>query len=299
MPANLPDLTGQTIVVTGGNAGIGRETCIALARMGATIVLGARNEAKGRSAVAAVADACGDPGRVRLGLLDLASFSSIRAFAERVLREHERIDVLINNAGLVLDFKQFTDEGFEMTFGVNHLGHFLLTDLLLDGLKASAPARIINVSSFGHRMVRGRIEDYDPNSGRTYKGFDVYCRSKLANVLFTRELARRLEGTGVTANSVHPGFIRSDFGRDGDSPAMDIIYRTAGLLFFETSRQGARTSVYLASSPKVEGLTGGYYHGRLRRPASAAGRSDASAAWLWAESERLIAEADAEAGAGS
>ena len=290
--ATRPDLSGRVVVVTGGNSGIGRESCLALAGMGATVVLGARDVAKGEAAVAHVRRMTGAGERVQLGLVDLASFRSIHDFAAEVLDRHDRIDVLLNNAGLILDHRLFTDEGYEMTFGVNHLGHFLLTDLLRERLVASAPARVVTVASIAHRLVGGRLERYDPQSEAGYAGFDVYCRSKLANVLFTRELARRLDGTGVTATCLHPGMIRSGFGRQGDHTIIDVLVGALGWLVLASPRAGARTSIHLASSPKVAGQSGAYYAHRRRHRASAAGRDDGSAAWLWAESERLVAEGE-------
>jgi len=286
-------MTGKVVVVTGGNSGIGRETCLALARMGATVVLGARDEVKGRRAVERIRQRSGAGERVQLGIVDLSSFDSIRAFAAQVLADHDRIDVLLNNAGLILDYRLFTREGFEMTFGVNHLGHFLLTDLLRERLVQSAPSRVVTVASIAHRLVPGSLTRYDLNTESGYEGFTAYCRSKLANILFTRELARRLDGTGVTATCLHPGMIRSGFGRNGDYKAIDFLVGILGWLVLISPHRGARTSIHLASSPKVAGESGGYYaHRRLHR-ASKAGRDDEAARWLWQESERMVAEAGA------
>ncbi len=227
---------------------------------------------------------------MQLGLVDLASFRSIRAFAAEVLERHDRLDVLLNNAGLILDHRLVTDEGFEMTFGVNHLGHFLLTDLLRERLIASAPSRVVTVSSMAHRLVLGRLDGHDLQSPQ-YKGFSVYSRSKLANALFSKELAKRLEGTGVTSNCLHPGSIHSGFGGDGDAAFMGALVSAFGWLVLASPRRGAKTSIHLASSPKLAGHTGGYYSHKLRMLPSRAARNDASAAWLWQESERLIAGA--------
>src|SRR5581483_4759279 len=227
--------------------------------------------------------------------LDLASFASIRAFAADFLDRYDRLDVLINNAGLVLQRRQETVEGFEMTFGVNHLGHFLLADLLLDRIRASAPARIVNVSSHAHKGARHGLDFDDLQSTRHYRGFAVYSKTKLANILFTRELARRLDGTGVTANALHPGFVASRFGRDGDTGRLGDLAMVFIRPFAINSAQGARTSIYLASSPDVDGITGQYWYKCALSTPSRAAQDDDAAHRLWAVSEQLIASVDAGA----
>lgn len=273
---------GKVVVVTGGNTGIGKETARALAEKGARVVIASRDVAKGQRAAAEI-------GRgVEVMGLDLASFVSIRAFAEDLLRRFDRLDVLVENAGLVLSDRRETAEGYEMTFGVNHLGHFLLTELLLDRLKESAPARIVVVASDAHRRARNGIDWSDLQRTGHYSGVRAYCESKLANVLFARELARRLEGTGVTVNALHPGVIASDFARDGDVKGfLGRLVRLVGP-FLKTPARGALTSIHLASSPTVEGITGGYFTNcKLVKPSRAA-RDEAAARQLWDESERLI-----------
>lgn len=285
------DLTGQVVVVTGSNTGIGLETAVALASMGATVVITARTRAKGEAALEEVRRRSGRTDVV-LGDLDLASFASIRSFAAWFLATFDRLDVLVNNAGLILDARQETEEGFECTFGVNHLGHFLLVSLLRERLVASAPSRVVVVSSFAHRLAVGGLDRADLQREHGYPGFSVYCQSKLANAQFAFELARRLEGTGVIVHAVHPGSIRSHFGADGDTGAMGAAIKYLGWLVLRSPKGGAKTQVMLASStrPRVAATTGGYWsHGRRWRPSRHA-RSEEEARWLWAESERLVAE---------
>ncbi|MCI0783644.1 MAG: SDR family oxidoreductase, partial [Chloroflexi bacterium] len=202
----------KTVVVTGGNNGIGLETAVGLSKLGAHVVITARNQAKGEAALADIKDRSQN-GSVQLMLADFASLSSIRDFAANFKKDHDRLDVLVNNAGGVNTSRSETQDGFETTFGVNHLGYFLVTNLLLDTLKASAPARVVSVSSRAHERRKGMNFD-DLNSKQSYSGMGVYGDSKLANVLFTYELARRLKGSGVTANCLHPGVVRSGFGQN-------------------------------------------------------------------------------------
>lgn len=287
-----PDLTGKVIVVTGANTGIGKETAVGLASMGATVVTTARDRAKGEAALADVRRRSGSD-LVELGDLDLASFASIRAFAGWLLDRHPRLDVLVNNAGLIVDSRQETEEGFEMMFGVNHVGHFLLTDLLRERLVASAPARIVVLSSFAHRTAIGGLDRSDLDATGSFKGFNRYAQSKLANTLFGLQLARRLEGTGVTVNCVHPGAINSHFGGDGDAGLMGWFIKVFGRFVLQSPKTGARTSILLASStdPEIAGQTGGYWSHRRRWKPSRRARNPAEARWLWEETERLIAAA--------
>ena len=288
--AQAPDLTGQVVIVTGANAGIGKETAVALARLGATVVMTARTRSKGEEALAEVQRRTGTTSAV-LGDLDLGSFASVRAFAAWFLSSFDRLDVLVNNAGLITDTRRETVDGFEEMFGVNHLGHFLLTDLLRERLVASAPARVVVVSSFAHRWAIGGLPRTDLQSTGSFSGFSAYGRSKLANALFALESARRLHGTGVTVNAVHPGSINSHFGADGDTGVLAWFIKVFGGIVLRSPEAGARTSVLLASSadPRIAGATGGYWsHGRRWRPSRQA-RDEAQARWLWEESERLVA----------
>ncbi len=286
--SSSPDLHGSVIVITGGNSGIGKEAAVALAGLGATTVITARNQAKGQAALDEIRDRSGsDTAQVRA--LDLGDFASISAFSAEFHEQFDRLDVLVNNAGAILTQRQVTAQGFETTFGVNHLGHFLLTDLLLDRLQSSAPSRIVNVASFAHRFALGGMSFADLQSERGYRSMDVYGKSKLANVLFTTELARRLDATGVTANCLHPGTVATGFGSVDDTTGIERVTMMAGRPFFISAERGARTIVYLASSPEVEGKTGGYYVRSRLHPASKAGRDAEAARQLWEASEALVA----------
>jgi NAD(P)-dependent dehydrogenase (short-subunit alcohol dehydrogenase family) len=221
--------------------------------------------------------------------LDLADLASVRACAEAIDTGWSRLDVLINNAGGMWTQRGTTAQGFEQTFGVNHLGHFYLTTLVLDRLKASAPARIINVASVAHHATWRGMRWDDLQTNRRYTAMRAYSQSKLANVLFTRALARRLDPELVTANAVHPGAVRSGFGMDGDMKGFLGFGNKIFRLFEISAKRGARTSIYLASDPSLARVTGGYWvHGGPGHMSRAA-RDDASADRLWDESERLLA----------
>jgi NAD(P)-dependent dehydrogenase (short-subunit alcohol dehydrogenase family) len=286
--SSSPDLHGSVIVITGGNSGIGKEAAVALAGLGATTVITARNQAKGQAALDEIRDRSGSD-TAQVMALDLGDFASISAFSAEFHEQFDRLDVLVNNAGAILTQRQVTAQGFETTFGVNHLGHFLLTDLLLDRLQSSAPSRIVNVASFAHRFALGGMSFADLQSERGYRSMDVYGKSKLANVLFTTELARRLDATGVTANCLHPGTVATGFGSVDDTTGIERVTMMAGRPFFISAERGARTIVYLASSPEVEGKTGGYYVRSRLHPASKAGRDAEAARQLWEASEALVA----------
>jgi NAD(P)-dependent dehydrogenase (short-subunit alcohol dehydrogenase family) len=281
-----PDMSGKVVAVTGANAGIGKETAVGLARMGATVVMTSRDPARGAAALAEVRERTGSD-RVELLALDLADLASVRAFATELLARHDRLDVLVDNAGLVMAKRTETADGFETTFGVNHLGHFELTTLLLERLRASAPSRVIVLASDAHKFAFGGLKFDDLQTTRHYRGFLAYSRSKLANIYFTRELARRMRGTGVTVNAVHPGYVDSRFGKDGDT-RLDSLMGIGAKLFAISPEQGARTSIYLASSPDVEGATGVYWYKCTPAKMSKAARDDAAARRLWTESEALI-----------
>jgi NAD(P)-dependent dehydrogenase (short-subunit alcohol dehydrogenase family) len=278
---------GKTVVVTGGNSGIGLETAGELASMGARVLLTARNADKGRAAVAALGQRVGEKGSVQLVVFDLGDLDSVRRGAAEILEQAPRLDVLVNNAGLVLSEREVTVDGYEATFAINHLGPFLLTNLLLDRIRASAPARVVTVASTAHTSARKGIPFDDLQSARHYRGMRVYGQSKLANILFTLELARRLEGSGVTANSLHPGTVRTGYGADGDTRGFLAFGIKLASPFFLTPAKGARTSVYLASSPEVEGVSGRYFvKCRAKEPRRWA--QDAEAAQrLWQVSEEL------------
>lgn len=280
------DLTGRTVLITGGNSGIGRETAVGLAELGAHVVITARDEQRGAEAVTDIRQRSGNE-QVEVMHLDLASFDSVRSFASAFLERHERLDVLINNAGATLSERQLSADGVELTLQANHLSHFLLTHLLLDRLRSSAPSRVVVVSSAAHRQGSDLDLDDLQASGRTYVGLQQYARTKLMNLLFARELAHRLAGTGVTVNALHPGTVRSGFGMEGDTKGIFGVLIRIARPFFKSAQTGARTSIFLAASPEVEGDTGGYYSSCRRRSPSRAGRDPELARGLWERSAAL------------
>src|SRR5258707_533429 len=279
-------MNGKVCVVTGATSGIGRAAATALARLGAEVVLVGRDRGRAEAAAAEIGSASTSPPKVEVA--DLAAMEQVRGLAGR-LAALERIDVLINNAGLVLGERRVTPDGFEHVFAVNHLAPFLLTNLLLPELTASVPARVITVTSDAHSAARLDLDN--PNLEHGWDSWRSYANSKLANILFTRELARRLDGTGVTANCAHPGVVRTGFGREG-RPLLRLG-ATPAPPFLLSPERGADTIVYLASSPDVAGETGGYYIKRRRREPSAAARDDAAARKLWEISEKMTGLAPA------
>ena len=281
MPPSEGPMSGQVCVVTGANSGIGKAAALTLARFGAEVILVCRDSARGEAARAEIAAAAA-AGPPRLEIADLSSMAEVRDLAGR-LGALGRLDVLINNAGLVLGERRTSADGFEYTFALNHLAPFLLTNLLREQLAASAPARVITVSSAAHRGARLNLDDLQ--LAGHFNGWRAYSNSKLANILFTTELARRLTGTGVTANCLHPGTVNTGFGRDGSRLlrfGLDL-----GRRFLRTAGQGADTVVYLASSPDVAGATGGYYVNRKLRTPSRAARDQVTARRLWEISAEL------------
>jgi retinol dehydrogenase 12 len=282
-------LDGKVAVVTGGNSGIGKEAAIGIARAGAHVVIAARNPAKAAAALAEVESRADARGRVETIPIDLASFASVRTFADAFTAEHERLDILLNNAGGVLRKRVVTADGHETQFQVNHLGHFLLTNLLHDALARGAPARVVNVSSFAHTTARNGLDfdDLDWERRRYGRGFGAYSATKLMNILFTRELARRSDPDVLTANALHPGFVASNFAREGDLGLLGNIGMPLIRPFAISSQKGALTSIYLASSPDVAGITGQYFiKGKAVKPAAPA-LDDATGARLWEISEKL------------
>ena len=267
-------MQGRTVVVTGGTSGIGRATADALADMGARVVVASRTPTESPHEF------------VRL---DLASTASIRSAAAELLGLCPRIDVLVNNAGVVYTSRRETEDGFEATFGVNHLGHFLLTSLLLDRLKASAPSRVVVVASDASRYAWRGLDFDDLMSERRYGPLKAYGRSKLANILFARELARRLEGTGVDVHAVHPGAVATRLGRDGDGGRLGDVVAPLLRPFFRTPEKGASTIVHVASASEVAGTTGRYWANGRPRKVPGKGCDDAAARRLWEVSEQLLA----------
>ena len=278
-------IEGKQVLITGASRGIGKATALELARRGANLSLLVRNRELGEKVVEEIR-ALGASGRVDLFVADLSSMKDVRRVAAEYKEKHDRLDVLLNNAGAINMDRETTVDGYERTFATNHLAYFLLTDLLLDLLKKSAPSRIINVASEAHRQ--GRIDLDDPMfEKRSYGGFAAYGTSKLANILFTRELAKRLEGTGVTANALHPGVIASGFGRNNKG-VFGFIMRNLAAPFLGSEESGARTSVYLATSPEVEGKTGLYWKSSREATPTRDARDDDSASKLWSLSEKLV-----------
>ncbi len=272
-------LTGKVCVVTGANAGIGKETAIGLAKLGATVVMVCRDAGRAEKALSEIKRKSGSD-RVELMICDLASQKSIRSFADEFKQQHDRLDVLVNNAGVFLRQRSLTEDGIESTFAINHLGYFVVTNLLLDLLEKSKPSRIVNVASTAHRY--GKLDVNAWVSAREYSAFAAYANSKLANVLFTYELARRLEGTGVTANCLHPGAVASNLFR-GLPGFLEALIKLVTI----SPERGARTSIYLASSSEVEGVTGQYFARRRPEKSSEASYDLGAARRLWEVSEEL------------
>lgn len=276
-------MNGKTCLVTGATHGIGLVTARALAAAGATVLVHGRDGELGRAVAADIARTSGNPA-VRFVRADFMHLDEVRELAEQLARL-PRLDVLINNAGIIDRARRCTAEGYDATFGVNHLAPFLLTNLLLEKLAGSAPARVVVVASEAHR--RARLEFGDLMNARV--GYlRAYARSKLANLLFARALARRLPGSAVTVNALHPGVVATQLFR-GFPPLARALLATAARPFMRSPARGARTSVYLASSPEVAGQSGGYYRDCRRIEPSAAARCDEAAARLWSESVRLTA----------
>jgi NAD(P)-dependent dehydrogenase (short-subunit alcohol dehydrogenase family) len=281
-------MEGKVCLVTGATSGIGLVTARELARSGARVVLVGRDPARCESAVRKIAAQTG--GREPETLLaDLSSQQQVRALADQFRARHGRLDVLVNNAGALWFDRRVTADGLEMTFAVNHIAYFLLTHLLLDTLKASAPSRIVNVASAAHY---GATLDFDDLQGeRGFAGWRAYCRSKLANILFTYELARRLEGTGVTANTLHPGLVATGFA-SGNGWRGKLL-RTVVRLFAIDEERGAKTTIYLATSPEVADVSGRYFDRQRAVSSSDASRDEEAARRLWRVSEELTGLATA------
>jgi retinol dehydrogenase 14 len=276
-------MAGRTVLVTGGTAGIGRATALGLAAMGARLAIVGRDREGTEGAAGELRGAGG--GRVEVFVADLSSQAQVRRLAAEVLQRLPRIDVLVNNVGGYWDTRHVTADGLERTFALNHLAPFLLTNLLWDRLIQSGPARVLTVSSNAH--VQGRIDFDDLQGERSYSGARAYGQSKLANVLFTYELARRLPAGSVTANALHPGLTRTGFG--AEDPAR-VQQRLVPLLrpFMQSPAKGAETSIYLASAPDVERVTGGYFVNRKPKRSAKASHDQAAAARLWRVSAELV-----------
>jgi NAD(P)-dependent dehydrogenase (short-subunit alcohol dehydrogenase family) len=286
----LANMTGRVCVVTGANRGIGRATVQGLAELGGTLVLVCRRREDGESVAREIAPLYRQPPTLVV-TTDLSSQRSIRAAAEAIRAEHRRVHVLVNNAGVIPKQRETTVDGLEMQFAVNHLAYFLLTNLLLDRLVDGMPSRIVNVSSGAHQG--GRLDLGDLQSERRYDPVRVYGRTKLANVLFTYELARRLRGTGVTANCVHPGVVATKLLADYMN--IPLVGGAIARTFGGSPEKGAETCMYLAASPEVEGVSGRYFSGQRETRSSPASYDEELQRRLWEESARLTALADVPA----
>lgn len=282
MPESSASMKGKVVLITGATSGIGRATAVVLAGLGADLILVGRSDERLRTLGEELTRTTGNR-TVRTMRCDLSSMDEVRRLASEFKSANRKLDVLINNAGLILGERKLTVDGYEYTFALDHLAPFLLTNLLLDELTVAAPSRVVTVSSAAHRTGRMHFDDLMLEKGWT--PFKAYSQAKLANVLFTYELARRLQGTGVTANCVHPGGVRTNFGHELGG-AMKIgmaIFRP----FMISPEKGARTSIYLASSPDVEGISGKYFVRSRPSESSRESYDVDEAKTLWEMSERL------------
>jgi retinol dehydrogenase 14 len=275
---------GKTVLITGATNGIGKAAALELAKQGATVVIVGRDRAKTESVAGEIRSNSGNK-NVEFLLADLSSQASVHKLADDFKARHSRLEVLINNAGGFFDTRKTTVDGLEYTFAFNHLGYFLLTHLLLDVLKPSTPSRIINVSSSAQALARLNFDDLQ--SQKNYGGFAAYSVSKLTNVMFTYELAKRLKGTGVTVNTLHPGVVKTNFASDSSGFMgffFGLVKRFAGI----TPEQGADTVVYLATSPEVKDVTGKYFHKRKAQKTNPVSYDASANQRLWNESARLV-----------
>jgi NAD(P)-dependent dehydrogenase (short-subunit alcohol dehydrogenase family) len=280
----MADLTGKTVLITGATNGIGLEASVGLARMGADLVMVGRNPAKIAAKVQEVKQRSGSSAVESL-TCDFSSQAQIRRLAKEFRARHDRLHILVNNAGAVFAKRTLTEDGIESTFALNHLGYFLITQLLLDLLIQSAPARVVNVASAAH--YGGSMQFEDLGFERGYRIMRAYARSKLANILFTRELARRLEGTGVSVNSLHPGAVATGIWNGAPGWIRPMLNLAARLLML-TPAQGAEGILYLATSPEVEGKTGLYFEKNISKSPSPLARDDVLATRLWERSSELV-----------
>jgi NAD(P)-dependent dehydrogenase (short-subunit alcohol dehydrogenase family) len=282
-------MAGRTVLVTGGSGGIGKATALGLAAMGARIAIAGRNGDRSEGAADQIRAVGG--GEVEVFVADLSSQSEVRRLAEEVLQRLSRIDVLVNNVGGYWNTRHVTADGLERTFAVNHLAPFLLTALLVGRLKQSAPARVVTVSSNAHAL--GRIAFDDLQGEVSYSGARAYSQSKLANVLFTYELARRLRATSVTASALHPGVVRTSFGAE-DPGRFQRLFTPVIRPFMKSTARGAATSIHVASAPDLEQVTGRYFTNSKLKRSSKRSHDEADAARLWEMSADLVGVAAAE-----
>jgi NAD(P)-dependent dehydrogenase (short-subunit alcohol dehydrogenase family) len=285
MPLLNTNMQGKICTVTGANSGIGKATALGLAQMGATVIMVCRDRAKGEEAQNEIKTKSGN-NAVDLLLADLSSQQSIRQLVENFQQHYTQLHALINNAGVFMMSRKATVDGLEMTFAVNYLAPFLLTNLLLDKLKNSAPARIVNVSSESHESGYIKIDDLQAEKG--YRSWNAYGQSKLALVMFTYELARRLQGTGVTANCLHPGFVATNIGQSGTAPIVRTLVKFIFSRLGISPEEGAKTSIYLASSPDLEGVTGKYFAKSIPIRSAPISYDESLQRQLWEQSTKLV-----------
>lgn len=278
------DLSGKVCLITGATSGIGRAAAEVIAACGPTLYLVGRDQARTAAAADEIASATGND-KIEVLIGDLAVQHDVHRVAGEFLATRRPLHLLFNNAGVVMLKREETVDGFEMTFAVNHLAYFLLTNLLLDRLRESAPARIVNTASGAHAYSGGRLDFDDLQSRKSYASMKVYAKSKLANILFTRELARRLEGSGVTVNCFHPGFVGSNLAVNNGAIARVVM--RALRPFARSNDKGAETGIYLCTSPEVEGKSGLYFYNKKPAWPKSYAQNDEDAARLWAESERM------------
>jgi NAD(P)-dependent dehydrogenase (short-subunit alcohol dehydrogenase family) len=276
----------KQVLVTGANSGIGKATAQELASRGARVMITARDSAKGRDAAAEINATTG--AAVEVGILDLSSFGSVRAFAAKYSSSHDRLDVLINNAGVMAASRRETPDGNEWTFAVNHLGPFLLTSLLKETMLASAPARIINVSSENHRSIKGGLDFDDLQMEKGYSSSKAYAASKVASILFAVELNRRFGEKGITARALHPGVVATSFGKGPDSPRMMGVMMTVLKPFLRKPAKGAATSVFLATADDEAVTESLYWSDEAPAQPTLAAIDPEAAARLWLESDKLV-----------
>ncbi|MGB7341815.1 MAG: SDR family oxidoreductase [Phototrophicaceae bacterium] len=283
-------MNGKVVIVTGGTNGIGEVTALELARQGARVVVISRNETKLQNTVKMIQSETGND-NVTYIQADLSSIDDINRAADMFLQKHDRLDVLVNNAGSYFSDRLESVDGHEMTLALNHLNYFLLTERLLETLKTTAAqygeARIVNVSSMAHNSAKINFDDIQAHQ---YSGFRRYGETKLMNVMFTYALDRRLQGSNVTVNALHPGFVNTGFGMNNDG----ILTKFLGLiqkLIAISPEKGAETNIYLASSPDVKGISGKYWDNKSQKQSNAASHDDAQQEKLWAISEELVTSA--------
>jgi len=275
-------MKGKIAVVTGANSGIGKVTALELAQKGASVVMVCRNRQKGETAMKAI---IAETGNTNIDLLfcDFASQRQIRVLAKEIKYRYDKVDVLVNNAGLMMKKRVLTEDGLETTFAVNHLGYFLLSNLLLPLLKPAPAARIVNVASEAHRYAKVDFDNLQAE--KKFSSWGSYGQSKLANILFTYELSHRLRGTNIVANCLHPGIVRTNFGKDGNFLWRAAIKLAGGL--FITPEKGAETSIYLATATELTGITGKYFSKKKIQKSNKQSYDVGVARKLWAISEQL------------